>query len=117
MLALAVTNANPSPDGDSYGSRWSRAKRETTGHTSVEDHDPGGARQGSRTMLALAVTNANPSPDGDSYGSRWSRAERETTRHATPPQARPRMRSRTMLAMPSTHTRLHTHIVFTTQHR
>src|SRR4051794_23776725 len=26
-------DAEPSPDGDSYGSRWSRAKRETTGIT------------------------------------------------------------------------------------
>jgi len=62
-----------------------------------------------RTVLAVRLTHRNPSPDGDTYGSRWSRAKRETTGNAIVGKSRPRQGSRTMLAMPSTHTSLHIH--------
>ncbi|MEA2345120.1 MAG: hypothetical protein QOF63_3289 [Thermoanaerobaculia bacterium] len=37
VLALPTMCREPSPDGDTYGSRWSRAKRETTGTTNAPD--------------------------------------------------------------------------------
>jgi hypothetical protein len=44
-LSRRVCNdANPSPDGDSYGSRRSRAKRETAGNVSAMEIDPGWGR-------------------------------------------------------------------------
>src|SRR5438067_2855774 len=42
MLERPLTYAQSSPDGDTDGSRWSRAKRETTGSTCGTRIDPGG---------------------------------------------------------------------------
>jgi len=46
VLALLMMRREPSPDGDTDGSRWSRAKRETTGSRTRTIHDRGSGRGG-----------------------------------------------------------------------
>jgi hypothetical protein len=65
VLAPRSMNATSTPDGVSYGSRWSRAKRETTGFMCGMGFDSGWSRGSNTRRREL---NPRPLPRSENWG-------------------------------------------------